>query len=328
MARHHIVPQMTLRRFADSVDRIVMVGRTDGRRLETKARTACAETGFYSIPTADIEEHAQAGHDPEFVEKVLAQIEGNAKRIFDCVLDGAFPLPSEDKFKLSLFLSLQMTRDWSYREQINELIDQLFPYYLESALTDEKIRGFLKGRDDPHDPAAIETFRNEALENPPKLRMSPSRIIQQSLDSALHVTLEHLYFRSWRVLTFDSPCLVTSDHPFGYWSPPGGPEGPYGVGNAPVVFYPIDRRTALMMHLRKLPEIVQQSGAPRAKQINLTVATEASKWIFHHPEDDPLASLEIPSKEQFVDEVVGRRVDNNGNLRELHRLVRRSRPMG
>jgi hypothetical protein len=154
--------------------------------------------------------------------------------------------------------------------------------------------------------------------------MTHTAMVQQSLKMALHETLERLYLRSWRVLKFDSSRLLTSDHPFGYWSPRGDHDGAFGVDNAPVIFHPLDRQTALMMSLRRIPEVVRPSGATRARQINLAVAGEASKWSFYHPDDDPLDGLIIPRKAKFVDEVVGQRIDADGNFRDLHRLVRRT----
>lgn len=82
-----------------------MVGRTDSKRIETKVKTACAESGFYSIPTQDVDESARENHDPELVEKILSQIESGARVLVDRILARNFPLAHEDKFQLSLFLA-------------------------------------------------------------------------------------------------------------------------------------------------------------------------------------------------------------------------------
>ena len=53
--RHHLVPQMLLRPFADDNQKLVMVSRDDpGQVTLTRVRTACAEVGFYTIPTDDV----------------------------------------------------------------------------------------------------------------------------------------------------------------------------------------------------------------------------------------------------------------------------------
>ena len=42
-----------------------------------------------------------------------------------------------------------------------------------------------------------------------------------------------------------------------------------------------------------------------ASQINLAVADPAAKWIYHHPEDQPLSRHELPPPRQLV-----RTIDN------------------
>ncbi len=46
---------MLLRPFADDNQKLVMVSRDDpGQVTLTRVRTACAEVGFYTIPTDDV----------------------------------------------------------------------------------------------------------------------------------------------------------------------------------------------------------------------------------------------------------------------------------
>lgn len=82
---------------------------------------ACAEQAFYTIAAEDVEETHRVHHDPEAVEKVFAGLESEAAQIVSAVLDGGFPLSPEHRFKLSLFVALQMTRGWRFRRDMNDL---------------------------------------------------------------------------------------------------------------------------------------------------------------------------------------------------------------
>jgi len=311
---------MVLRRFATDDERIVMVGRSDGRRIPTKVKTACAETGFYEIAVEDVAEEIRGDHDIEVAEKAYAEIEGRAKPLLDRLASQALPSNVEDKLRLAVCFALQMTRDWSHREHLDESKNAMLPHYLDFVLTDDRVRAHLRERGKPHDAQAIADMRARIHASPPTVTTNQSHAVQMSVDNAINECLGHLTRRSWRLLTFDEPCLLTSDHPFGYWSPPGGLSPPFGVGNAPVIYYPVDRQTALAMHAQHVPSRVVRSGSTRSQYINTAVATEASKWIFHHPDDNPLDDMEIPPKAVLVDEIVGERVDDDGNVRELHRL--------
>jgi hypothetical protein len=311
---------MTLRRFATANERIVMHQRAGDRHLETTVNTACAEVGFYEISAADIDPAFQDMHDPEIIEKTLSGIETDAKRVFDAMLSGSFPLTAENKFHTSLLLALQINRGWDFREKVAQIADSLMPYLVEIATSPEKVRAFLREHNLPMDEASIESFRADARKNPPRLVAGKTFLIQEALRAALRDTLPHLLHRSWRILRFESPCLLTSDHPFGYWSP-ANKRISLGIGNAPVVYYPLDRTSALAMHLRsRTEEFARVAGFTRAHQINALVASEASKWIFHHPDDRPLEGIDLAPKAKPIDDVVQRWVDSDGLVHEVHRL--------
>ena len=318
--RHHIVPQMTLRRFADEAERIVMIDRGGGRRLRTKVHNACAESGFYVIPSEELQEQARDGHDPELVEKLLANIEGSSKTLLDKMVQGYFPLSLEDKFHLSLFLAIQMARGWAYREDIHASANILLQHEIQAAFEDGRIRTSLKRSGQPYGRRAVERYK--LMSTNLKISMKQAYAVQSFLRTALDELMPRVYFRSWRLLRFTEPSLLTSDNPFCYWTAAGA-KATYGIADAPVVYYPIDRSTALAMHLQATAERVSVSGEVRASQINLGVASEAEKWIFHHPSDDPLAGQSIPPRTKMSEEVVNRRVESDGTVRELHRIIRR-----
>jgi len=301
MPRHHIVPQMILRRFANSRDQICMHPRGgDGPPYLIAIRKACSEVGFYEIPTDDVAEDYQADHDPEFVEHILADIEGTANQIIADILSGDYPLDPRRRFKLTLFLALQMSRGWSFREGMNQVAQNVL------------------------EQAAQARFPEIASSELPTITASKAFAIQHSLRVGVEVLMNYLYFRTWRILRFDTPCLLTSDSPFEYWAPPDREDdGPFGVGNAPIVFFPLDRATVLAMSQSVGRDQTVRSGLTRARQVNYSVAVEAQKWIMHHQDDAPLTGVRLPPLGRFVSEYVHETVSNDGEVRQLFQIIKR-----
>ncbi len=67
-----------------------------------------------------------------------------------------------------------------------------------------------------------------------------------------------------------------------------------GVSNAGEIHIPLDRRVALSMGNGSTGDIRMRGVAKTALYLNDAMAKNARKYLFHHPEDDPLRSLELP----------------------------------
>ena len=109
----------------------------------------------------------------------------------------------------------------------------------------------------------------------------------------------YIYERTWRVLEFDEPCLVTSDEPVAFVEDPNAPGGPRGgLKLAPQIVLPIDPRRALVMiHPKFDAEDCRARGTPRqAEIINLHVAFNAHRFIVRTPGTNPLAGMTVPEK--------------------------------
>jgi len=292
---------------------------------------ACVEQGFYEIAAEDLEEQYRAGHDPEVVEKTFASLEREVSAIMGTILQGGFPLPPEHRFKLSFFTALQITRGWRFRKDMNDLGTVAMHQYMET-LSPSYFRDWLRKRGEAHDPDAVAAFRERALgPASPRLVMGQASAVQESLRLAVEDLIPHLFLRSWRLLRFPDDLLLISDSPVGMWTPvpasadrPAGQDFSVGAGNARLVCLPLDRRTALAMTMHEGPDQVIDSGPVRARQINTALVHDAERWIYHHPADHPLDSIEIPEPAVFTDEIVAVREDPDGTRRELHRVLKRA----
>ncbi|MFI9452458.1 DUF4238 domain-containing protein [Amycolatopsis sp. NPDC052450] len=329
MPRHHLVPRFYLRRFADDRQNLVVIDRHPPHRSRMRpVKLMCAEEGYYAMPTETIAESHRDGHDPEIVEGLLSRIEHETARALPRLLDGQFPPTSEDRYAITQFIAVQMTRTQRFREDTEALMTLAAQQHIEMELTNnpEQIPRWLKSRGEAHDDAAVRAFRDRLEgEGFPKVKPSQPFAVQESLRMAMIDFHPRLFLRPWRMFHFDADCLVTSDNPVGTWSPQLPEEQPIVDGlNATMIVMPLNRRTALALMKNGADQAAMlPATSTRAKQINLAVMSEASKWIFHHPGDRPLDSVDIPPRTAFVDEVVGVRAPGDGTVRELHRIVKR-----
>lgn len=328
--RHHLVPRFYLKRFADDRQNLVVVTRNAPHRSTMKpVKVVCAKEGFYAMPTEDIAEGHRDGHDPEIVEQVLSQIESDTATAIETLLAGRFPPTMQDRYRITQFIALQMTRGHAFRDDTEALATLAAKTYIDTSPRSaaEGIRQWLNARGDARHDTAVQDFRARLQEEGfPRLQMSQPHMVQHLLRIALYTFHPALFTRRWRLHRFDHGCLVTSDSPVGLWSPtlPGG-ESHVGPLNAPMIVMPLDRRTALTLVDNGSERMVE--GTPlRARQFNTAVIAEASERIFHHPGDHPLDELEIPPRTAFVDEVIGIREPGDGTLRVQHRIVKRPVP--
>jgi hypothetical protein len=123
---------MYLRRFADERGNLTMVDRDgDLPARPVSVNNACNESGYYSIPARDLEEHARDGHDPELIEKLFAEIEAKAAVVLERIVR-EHVLPergSAERFDLALHVSQQITRGWGFRARIEEHVNVLGAYF-------------------------------------------------------------------------------------------------------------------------------------------------------------------------------------------------------
>lgn len=290
-------------------------------------RTAAAETGFYRIDTDDVAESHQADHDPEAVEKTLAAIEATATPLLDALIVDRVPISAEERFQLSLFVALQPARGWSVREEINRLGTLAARSHLSVTLTADRVRDFLTEQGAANSDADVEAFRDRILgDSGPTLQMSQPHMVQQTLKFALEAVLPIVYFRKWAVQRFADPVLLTSDCPVASWSPPRADGLPVGIAEAEEIYMPLDRRTVLVLTTgapAAARHTTEEATAERIARINTAVASAAHRWIYHHPDDSPLASMELPPQENWVEEATEVIEQPDGSVRVRGMYVRR-----
>lgn len=328
MPRHHVVPQLMLRRFADDAERIVMADRDAGHRtVVTKVRTAAAENGFYRIDAEDVADGHREGHDPELVEKALSGVEGAAAGPLADLIEGRFP-SLEDRFRIALLVALQAVRGQGFRDEMERIATLAAKTHLGATVTDGKIRGWLAGEGRAAGQDDVDAFREEMLRDEGwSLEMPHPVAVQETLRFGIEVVQPRLYFAAWEIWTFDEPLLLTSDAPVAPWSPPR-PDGlPVGIADARHVYLPLDRSTVLVVTDRAqdavADRVVRQTSAALAARVNRAVASGAYRWIYHHPDDRPLDGLRVGPRQRWTTEQASRDDAGDGTVTARGLYVKR-----
>jgi Protein of unknown function (DUF4238) len=113
--------------------------------------------------------------------------------------------------------------------------------------------------------------------------------------------------RSFAIVRFKIKSLITSDNPVTLLSVPGADEStPLALGSNGGIWIPLSRRVGLMAFESELPEPLkrdyQLNGSARdAHLLNQTTALRAHRYIYYHPDDEPLTSITIPTQWQEPD---------------------------
>ncbi len=310
--RHHTVPQVYLRNFANAAGQVALVNRDDLTCcLVTAVRKACAEVGFYRLDPETLADNDGQPVDPEMIERHLSQFETTAAPgIHKLVTTGLKDLTRVDWYHLINFIALQTVRGPRFREDLAATGTQALRVHLGESVTDDMIRDWLSDRGDPATDADVAAFREGLLgANRPRLVPSQEVAIREGLSLALGALGERLASMEWSVIDAVAASVLTSDEPVCWWSPGNGP---IGHATARVVWIPVNRKRILQLRDRTveaaslgLPDQESEGGADEMVSfVNGLVATQATRWIVHHPDDSPLEGVTVGPRTAWADELV------------------------
>ena len=295
MLERPLVPRFLLAGFADATGQLMAERRDRTRRRLILVDAAVAELGRYSLPPARSDAPARAG--------LLAEAEARAAEAARRITAGAFPPRGTDRASLALVLAGQLVLGRYHRAEAGRaatVVGQLIVSTIEDADED----------DEDDDEAAEETAEETEAESkrpapdPPAVRgaREPDVLLPgqppvgRSLAS-LPALARQLAARTWQMVRFPTPVLLTSDTPVVLWAPSAATKlYQVGLGSAHEVRVPLDARHALIV-ARHAPagEIVRDLGERHARALNRTVAEAAAEWMYYHPESDPLERVELQS---------------------------------
>lgn len=234
----HYVPQFLLRNFGHGKkDQLWAYDKTSDRAFLTNAKNVASESRFYDFEVAG---------EPITLEPFLSNLEGQAKAVIDSILDAdsLTGVADEGKAVMAAFLSVQLTRTRTFREEWNA-----FPRMLREH--------FSKTGDEVALNSQAEQLLRDSTENESK--QQTGRIMMEAPQTYGH----HFLSKQWML------AATTRNHPFILSDNPLtrqnlndlSPRGNLGLQTPGIEIYlPLSPTRALAMWCTTLTELVHRGA--------------------------------------------------------------------
>jgi hypothetical protein len=294
--RHHLVSKFYLRYFADEREQITTVMLPGDRRFTQNIKDASVNNDFYTVIDNN-------GQESDLVEKALSELEGPAATAWREVAQGVWPLPEEHRVAMASWLALQLLRGTRMRDSMSELATHAF--LIEACVGGRmRLREALAAEGKPVDDDTVNAEWVNFFTNPYRARVHANHHMHQLAQTLPHVT-ESLLDRSWLLTVFERRALATSDHPVQVVENADLRRMGMGTGidNAEVIHAPLTRRHSLAMYQPTAipPQLAAlrqdstlQGVTATALYSNSCAVNSARRFLFHHPDDAPLAGFDLP----------------------------------
>ncbi|MFD8685335.1 DUF4238 domain-containing protein [Streptomyces sp. NPDC059651] len=286
---HHTVPRLLLRRFADG-KRIIRVPLDGSEPKLIGIGDATVRSHFYSMQD-------ESGQRDDSIENLLADLEDQAARVITkIVAERVWPLTADDRAVLGEWVAAQTARIPAARQANNEIADQLMKIEIAAGGKPEVRRRLeaKKGRSVSEEEvdaawAELTDFSSYYIELPVNDHLL-------SMAESMEVAYGWIMARSWQLCRFERRALLLSDHPVTLLRDENGPAwSGVGLANAAAIMVPIDRRAAIIMTAPRDGDGVFPASTKVARELNYRFAWNSRSELFHHPDDDPVAGITLPS---------------------------------
>lgn len=287
--RHHLVPKFYLEGFArDDRIGVIRLGETPSRFV-TSVINAAVEVDFYTVETDD-------GPSAD-VEEMLSGIEGRAATAIKALLADGLPMDEDHASDLAIFLGFQALRDRRTRDAQNQMAD-FFAKAMLVSLGPEQVRKALEEiyRRPPTEDEVEAQLAFMANHDRYTVNQHTNELVRGMLET-VEAAAAIIAGRTWQLLRFDEPVLVTSDSPVVQWQAPANRSDFYGVGigTADELRFPVDQRHALVMAWEAPAGEVTRLGTPKmAAELNRSVLAGAYQAVFHHPDGPDIPDALLP----------------------------------
>jgi hypothetical protein len=248
--RHHYLPQMYLRGFADEDDLVWVFDRQNKTYLHQGVINTAVKKDFYTVKGPD-------GQKTDAVETMMANmVESPMKSIIERLDKKNLNWEGEDREILALFVALLRTRNLAFDKDQNEFTDQFFRWWNKAThpspeAVDKSLRDYeAKTGEDMTDVSPQELFemiRDDQFEFKNPRQNNIKMMMSLSLDIA-----KVLFRLNWEILAAPKGMsFITCDNPFTVVPPPhfnSSLEG-FGIltpGASTVV--PLSRKTAICFY--------------------------------------------------------------------------------
>lgn len=225
--KQHFVPKFYLNNFVNDDNKVEILDCKNRRILSPKSTSAiCYSKYFYAVETGTHDEISQ------YIEDAFQQMEDNISTKIQYLIDtlgGTSKVEDDDKWLVSLLMSMLWLRNPKLREQINVMNESMYKQMNEMIFHTPYKDKFFDNFDKDTGNKTSQAFREEFIE------MMKSGNYDLKFNNAAHLQLLNtipnfanlLWGQNWRVyinntetpfLTSDNPLVETNpDEPKSFW---------------------------------------------------------------------------------------------------------------
>lgn len=297
--RHHVVPRLHLRGFANADGLLIQQDLDTGLRRSVSLTDAAVIKNFYTVVLPD-------GTVTDAWERWLGDVESEIAPALRRAIDmRAFKLQDDDRERLARWIALQYLRGPDNRRQLAEVaaftvraqVGMGGLAYLRYAMT----RG--SGREVSTSEAQRVWDDIHSAEGP-KVAIDGEEHLQ-ILVRAYDAATALVYRRTWARVKYPRERLVASDVPVSLV--PGDAYDERGLAGARAIAVPMDRRTLLWLEQPGTRGSKADRDLPPYSLLasihNHSAVHSAERFLYFHPGDDPVppdASIPRPRPRRLV----------------------------
>jgi hypothetical protein len=218
------------------------------------------------------------------VERVLAErIDAPAAAALKAVRGEHLPLAPEHRHALALFMAAQLARGRTVRENLMEFVADTTRLMLRVAAANYTDEHWLQAIGEVPSAAARRRIANS--ENHFDIKPT-NALLLQTLLSNIDDIAELLAKRTWTLVRFREPCLLTGEEPVVHINPSGETIG-YGVVTAERMYMPVSTTHGLVLShpWTSWPEDLVSGKDELAQQLNWAVIVHPNnRELLLHPD--------------------------------------------
>lgn len=303
--RQHTVSKFYLKGFANDSDVVRRVAIPSRDVVDLSVNSASVIKDFYTVRLPD-------GSLSDVFEHAFGQIEGGAAAAHQGLLTGVWPMTGESRLNLSTWIALQHLRTEGTRGD-HEIMRASMIRLVVGMSGKEALRAHIERAAERTVPDAELEREWHDLTKPGGPNLEPDVVAHiDSILSLLPGFANYLADCHWTLYRFERRCLITSDHPVSLCV---GSEHPkmlgVGIANTELFLVPMSRRIAIaiqprgrLLHagfspdqLTAVPDFVAPASTKLARATNQETAARVRRYLYHHPDDDPLENIWVRDNE-------------------------------
>lgn len=298
--RQHTVSKFYLRGFASNTGIIMRYDLEERRSVPLSLTDASVVKDFYTVTLPD-------GSLSDIFEKLFAEIEGGASEALEAVLAGQWQLRGDAREALATWCALQHLRGEQVRAQQTRMASEMIRLLVGISGKEALRKRIERGEDrQVGDEELDREWDDLTKEGGPDLRPN----VEQHIDTIMSLvpgTAAYFHDSHWTLVRFKHRPLATSDSPVTLHAEHDHPEY-MGVGifNAGLFAVPLSRRTVMTIQPRyrleayawedrlgipveQVPDFEVPGTTKQSWSFNQAAVLGARRYVYHHPDETPLA---------------------------------------